>query len=184
MDYTATSRSDPPPTSRRTTRSTDSWRPRPTTTLRPVSRRGAGRVGVTKAAGHLGPLPQTVPGHRRNPARHEDLPQLGRARHHPARLSRPGHGQLRPGPRQPPCSRPRPRGAPIASHSTTHRRGGPMMSTDPYFPFRPRRVVARPVRAAEPGRARGAHQRPGDQLARGLGAQPRRRRGPPRCRQG
>lgn len=65
MDYTATSRSDPPPTSRRTARSTDSWRPRPTTTLRPVPRRGAGRVGVTKAAGHLGPPPQTVPGHRR-----------------------------------------------------------------------------------------------------------------------
>lgn len=101
MDYTATSRSDPPPTSRRTARSTDSWRPRPTTTLRPIPRRGAGRVGVTKAAGHLGPPPQTVPGHRRTPARHEDLPQLGRARHHPARLSRPGHGQLRPGPPAP-----------------------------------------------------------------------------------
>lgn len=98
MDYTATSRSDPPPTSRRTTRSTDSWRPRPTTTLRPVPRRSAGRVGVTKAAGHLGPPPQTVQGHRHHPARHEDLPQLGRARHRPARLSRPGHGQLRPGP--------------------------------------------------------------------------------------
>ena len=44
----------------------------------------------------------------------------------------------------------------------------------------PRQVAARPVRAPGPSRARGARQRPGGQLARGLGSQSGGRRGPPR----